>query len=242
MHFETIIEVALMAIYAIGDLHLSSTSNKPMDVFGPQWAGHAKKISKNWDFLVGDNDLVVVPGDISWAQRLEAAIPDLEWLAARKGTKLIIKGNHDYWWPTIGRLREKLPASIYALQNDHFVWNTRAVCGTRGWICPGEEGFDNDQDQKLYLREVQRLRLSLDSAKTNSFGSIIAALHFPPFNRRGQASAFTEVLEEYGVKICIYGHVHDGGKEAFFQGEKNGVHYRFVAADGINFSPLLIAR
>ncbi len=229
-----------MAIYAIGDLHLSSTSEKPMDVFGPGWKEHTAKLSANWDSLVKDSDLVIVPGDISWAQRLDEAIPDLEWVAARKGTKLLIKGNHDYWWPTISKLREKLPPSVFALQNDYFAWGNWAVCGTRGWICPGEEGFDNDQDQKIYLREVHRLRLSLERAREDSFDSIIAALHFPPFTRRGSSSDFTRVLEEYGVKICIYGHIHDNGRDSFFQGERGGVHYRFVAADGIDFSPVLL--
>jgi uncharacterized protein len=117
------------------------------------------------------------------------ALPDLRWLAALPGTKLLIRGNHDYWWPSISKLRAELPKSVYALQNDHFLWEDQVICGTRGWLCPGEEGFDNEHDQKLYEREVQRLHLSLQSAKQAQFSEIIVALHFPPFNRKGQPNA-----------------------------------------------------
>lgn len=229
-----------MAIFAIGDLHLSQEQDKPMDIFGSEWESHAIKIKENWDRVVGEDDLVIVAGDISWAMHLAEAIPDLQWLAELKGTKLLIKGNHDYWWNSIGKVRSQLPLSLYALQNDHFPWDNRVVCGTRGWICPGEEGFDNEHDQKLYLREVQRLQLSLESSSRDSFSDIIVALHFPPYNRKGQPSAFTRLLERYKVKICVFGHIHDSGRDYIFQGNRNGVEYRFVAADGIDFTPLLL--
>ncbi len=229
-----------MAIFAIGDLHLSQEQDKPMDIFGSEWESHAIKIKENWDRVVGEDDLVIIAGDISWAMHLADAIPDLQWLAELKGTKLLIKGNHDYWWNSIGKVRSQLPPSLYALQNDHFPWDSRVVCGTRGWICPGEEGFDNEHDQKLYLREVQRLQLSLESSSRDSFSDIIVALHFPPYNRNGQPSAFTRLLERYKVKICVFGHIHDSGRDYIFQGNRNGVEYRFVAADGIDFTPLLL--
>ncbi len=229
-----------MAIYALGDLHLSFSQYKPMDVFGPEWEDHTEKIKKNWDRCVNDEDLVIVPGDISWAIYLKEALPDLQWLADLKGTKLLIRGNHDYWWSSVSKVRAHLPSSVYVLQNDHFIWNDWAICGTRGWVCPGEEGFDNEEDQKIYLREVQRLQLSLESARRQSLPAIIAAMHFPPFNRRGQPSDFTALLEQYGVKICVFGHIHDRGRELVFQGERNGVRYCFIAADGINFSPQLL--
>ncbi len=227
-----------MGIYAIGDLHLSHGQAKPMDIFGPDWENHVEKIEKNWNLVVGDHDLVIVPGDISWAMHLPGAAADLNWLAGLKGTKLLIKGNHDYWWNSITKVRAQLPPSVYALQNDHFLWPGHVVCGTRGWLCPGEEGFDNDQDQKLYLREARRLELSLESAVSAVDSHIIAALHFPPYNRRGQPSVFTDLLEKFAVKLCVFGHIHDSGRDYIFQGEKNGVEYRFVAADGINFTPL----
>lgn len=227
-----------MAIYAIGDLHLSYSQAKPMDVFGSQWQNHTEKLESNWNRIVDENDLVIIAGDISWAMHLSEAAADFKWLANLKGTKVLIKGNHDYWWNSITRVRAQLPQSIYALQNDHFTWSGHAICGTRGWICPGEDGFDNEHDQKIYLRETQRLKLSLESAVQDSHFDIIAALHFPPYNREGQPSAFTEILEQFGVKLCVFGHIHDSGRDHIFQGERNGVTYRFIAADGINFTPL----
>lgn len=229
-----------MAIYAIGDLHLSSAQSKPMDIFGDQWFKHTEKIALGWNETVKEDDLVVVVGDISWAMHLSEAITDLQWLSELKGTKLLVRGNHDYWWSSIGKVRSKLPLSVYALQNDHFLWDSWAVCGTRGWICPGEEGFDSDHDQKLYLREVERLKLSLESISDQSSPEIIAALHFPPFNRQGHDSEFTVLLEKYAVRHCVFGHIHDNRRDTIFQGLRNGVEYHFVAADGINFTPLLL--
>ncbi len=229
-----------MAIYALGDLHLSHGQDKPMGIFGLEWENHEEKIKNNWNRLVQEKDLVIIPGDISWAMRLPEALPDLLWLSELKGSKLLIRGNHDYWWSSIGKVRAKLPGSVFALQNDHFPWQKKAICGTRGWICPGEDGFDSEQDQKIYLREVQRLQMSLESARKSSFQDIIAALHFPPFNRRNQPSDFTRLLEEYRVKICVFGHIHDQGRDYIYQGKKKGVEYRFVAADGNNFAPVLL--
>ncbi len=229
-----------MTIFALGDLHLSHNQEKPMDIFGPAWKNHYIKIQENWNVSVDEDDLVIIPGDISWAMRLPEAIPDLNWLSALKGTKLLIKGNHDYWWSSISKVRSSLPSSVYALQNDHFSWDNWAVCGTRGWICPGEDSFDNNQDYKIYYREIQRLQLSLESARREKKQNIIAALHFPPFNRKGQTSAFTDILEEYKVKVCLFGHIHDQGRNNIYQGTRNGVNYLFVAADGNNFTPVLV--
>ncbi len=227
-----------MSIFAIADLHLSHKQDKPMDVFGDGWDNHPEKLKENWNSLIREDDLVIVAGDISWAMRLEEALPDLHWLGALMGSKLLIRGNHDYWWSSIGKVRSNLPASIYALQNDYFEWGEYVICGTRGWNCPGDQGFDNEEDQKIYLREVQRLQLSLESGKRTGGERIIAALHFPPFNRKNEPSAFTSLLEEYGVEICIFGHIHDQGRDYIFQGQRNGVCYKFVAADGLDFKPL----
>ncbi len=212
--------------------------SKPMDVFGPEWENHAEKLQSNWNRVVGSDDLVIVAGDISWAMRLPEAVPDLQWLGALKGTKLLIRGNHDYWWSSVSKVRAVLPPTVHALQNDHFTWDGRAVCGTRGWICPGEEGYESEHDQKLYRREAGRLRLSLESAARQSPAEIIAALHFPPYNRRNRPSEFTDLLEYFSVKLCVFGHIHDSGRDFIFQGKMRGTEYRFVAADGINFTPL----
>jgi uncharacterized protein len=232
--------VGPVAIYAIGDLHLSQAQAKPMDIFGNQWLGHTDRLSENWLEVVNEKDLVIVAGDISWAMHLSEALPDLNWLANLPGIKMLIRGNHDYWWSTIGKVRAALPPSVHVLQNDHFSWNGWSICGTRGWICPGEDGFDSEQDQKIYLREVQRLKLSLLSAAKNAPDPIIAALHFPPFNRKNQPSAFSNLLEEYKVRKCLFGHIHDSGRDNIFQGVRNGIEYHFVAADGLNFRPKLL--
>jgi len=227
-----------MGILAIGDLHLSTSNNKPMDVFGGEWENHIEKIREGWNRVVDDGDLVIVAGDISWAMHLDEALSDLNLLDALKGTKLLLRGNHDYWWSSISKVRAVLPPSILALQNDSFTWQETVICGTRGWICPGEEGFTDNGDEKVYLREVQRLQLSLDHAVKSGCKRIIAAMHYPPYNRNNQESDFTKLLEEYNVEICVFGHIHDQGRDYIFQGLKNGVQYCFVAADGINFTPV----
>ncbi len=211
-----------------------------MDIFGGEWDDHPRKIKENWHNLVDNDDLVILNGDISWAMRLPEALPDLQWLDTLPGTKLMIRGNHDYWWSSIGKVRSVLPPTLHALQNDFFVWEDQVICGTRGWICPGDTGFDSAEDEKIYLREVQRLKLSLESASHLNPGSLIAALHFPPFNRKNQPSAFTALLEEYGVNICVFGHIHDEGRDYVYQGIRNNVQYRFVAADGVDFTPVLV--
>jgi len=209
-----------------------------MDVFGGEWENHIEKIREGWNRVVDDGDLVIVAGDISWAMHLDEALSDLNLLDALKGTKLLLRGNHDYWWSSISKVRAVLPPSILALQNDSFTWQETVICGTRGWICPGEEGFTDNGDEKVYLREVQRLQLSLDHAVKSGCKRIIAAMHYPPYNRNNQESDFTKLLEEYNVEICVFGHIHDQGRDYIFQGLKNGVQYCFVAADGINFTPV----
>ncbi len=229
-----------MAVYALGDLHLSFARPKPMYIFGPGWDNHPQKVRQNWNRTVSDGDLTIIPGDISWAMKLEEAAADLNWLAGLNGQKLLIRGNHDYWWTSIGKVRAALPEGLHALQNDHFPWGSLAICGTRGWLCPGEEGFNSQHDEKIYRRELLRLQMSLESARKAGFTEIVAALHYPPYNRRGQSSGFTDLLEQYGVKICVFGHIHDAGREYIFQGRRNGVTYRFAAADGVDFTPVLI--
>jgi uncharacterized protein len=183
-----------------------------------------------------------VAGDISWAMHLSEAINDLNWIEKMPGSKVLIRGNHDYWWSSIGKVRAVLPASIRALQNDSLSWDNWSICGTRGWICPGDDGFDHEHDQKIYLREIKRLELSLKNAAENGPRAIIVALHFPPFNRKNQPSAFTELLEAYRVQKCIFGHIHDSGRDYVLQGIHNGVDYHFVAADGLDFSPKLLVQ
>jgi hypothetical protein len=226
-----------MQIYAIADLHLSLTSEKPMDVFGEAWRGHAEKLERNWRASVQEDDLVLVPGDISWAMQLSAALPDLSFIGNLPGKKILLKGNHDYWWSAIGRVRSNLPEGMRAIQNDSIVENGIGICGTRGWLCPGSNNF-NAEDQKIYLRELDRLALSL--ASLPAVETKIAMLHFPPFADKEKGSGFTERLEAAGVQVAIYGHLHGEANRYAFEGERNGVYYHCVAADKLDFMPKLI--
>lgn len=226
-----------MHIYAIADLHLSLTSEKPMDVFGETWRGHAEKLERNWRERVQDDDLVLIPGDISWAMQLSAALPDLSFIGDLPGKKILLKGNHDYWWSAIGRVRSQLPAGMRAIQNDSIVEGGIGICGTRGWLCPGSNNFGAD-DQKIYLRELDRLTLSLNSLP--AVETKIAMLHFPPFADKDKGSGFSERLEAAGVQIAIYGHLHGDAHRNAFEGERNGIVYHCVAADKLDFAPKLI--
>jgi predicted phosphohydrolase len=226
-----------MQIYAIADLHLSLTAEKPMDVFGEAWRGHAEKLERNWRETVSSEDLVLIPGDISWAMQLQAALPDLSFIGDLPGKKILLKGNHDYWWSAIGRVRSMLPNGMRALQNDSFVEEGIGICGSRGWLCPGSSNFSQD-DEKIYLRELDRLSLSLQSLPSlPQVETKIAMLHFPPFSDKDRGSGFTERLEAAGVKIVVYGHLHGEANRYAFEGEKNGVIYHCVAADKLDFTP-----
>ena len=226
-----------MQIYAIADLHLSLTSEKPMDVFGEAWRGHAEKLERNWRERVQEDDLVLVPGDISWAMQLSAALPDLSFIGSLPGKKILLKGNHDYWWSAIGRVRSSLPDGMRALQNDSIVENGIGICGSRGWLCPGSNNF-SAEDLKIYLRELDRLSLSLSSLP--AVETKIAMLHFPPFTDKEKGSGFTERLEAAGVQIVVYGHLHGEANRYAFEGERNGIYYHCVAADKLDFMPKLI--
>lgn len=223
-----------MQIYAIADLHLSLTSEKPMDVFGEAWRGHAEKLERNWRERVQEDDLVLIPGDISWAMQLSAALPDLSFIGNLPGKKILLKGNHDYWWSAIGRVRSQLPAGMRAIQNDSIVEGGVGLCGTRGWLCPGSNNF-SAEDQKIYSRELDRLTLSLNSLP--EVETKIAMLHFPPFADKEKGSGFTERLEAAGVQIAIYGHLHGEANRYAFEGERNGITYHCVAADKLDFAP-----
>ena len=223
-----------MQIYAIADLHLSLTSEKPMDVFGEAWRGHAEKLERNWRERVQADDLVLVPGDISWAMQLSAALPDLSFIGNLPGRKILLKGNHDYWWSAIGRVRSNLPEGMRALQNDSIVEDGIGICGSRGWLCPGSNNF-SAEDQKIYLRELDRLSLSLRALPEVT--TKIAMLHFPPFLDRDRGSGFTERLEQAGVDIVVYGHLHGEANRYAFEGERNGITYHCVAADKLDFAP-----
>ena len=233
-----------MRIFAIADLHLSFNINidKPMDKFGPGWEGHPGRLKENWEKTVTDNDVVLIPGDISWALRIEEAMEDFEWIHRLPGTKLISKGNHDLWWNRIQYLNS-LYDDIIFLQNECYVIEGEniVVTASRGWPYPGSPEY-TEHDEKIYARELGRMKLGLDAAVKAAPGSrIIACLHYPPSDPSGRETGFTRLLEEYKVWKCIYGHLH--GMPAYNTGIKGwvrGIEYRLVSLDFLDSVPKLI--
>lgn len=228
-----------MAIYAIGDLHLPGGQEKPMDVFGAHWDDHVSRIIAQWKRIVSPDDLVLIPGDISWAMHFDQAKEDLLAIAELPGEKVLLRGNHDYWWSSIGRIRDWLPKRMHALQNDTFPWQNATICGTRGWVFPTEQNPLNDTDMKIYKRELIRLELSLQQAQGKQ-SPMIAMLHYPPLLKDVLNTAFTGLLEKYGVAKCCFGHLHDVGIGNAFQGMHRGISYHLVSCDSIGFTPKLI--
>ena len=227
-----------MRLFAIGDLHLPGGQEKPMDVFGSQWDGHFGKISEKWQSLVLPGDVVLIPGDISWAMTLEDALPDLRAIGELPGRKVLIRGNHDYWWNGIGRVRSALPEGMTALQQDAADFGEFVVCGTRGWTIPTEEMPLAPQEEKIYRRELNRTELALNAAERIRAGRpLIMMLHYPPLYQNCRESGFTERMEQAGVTLCVYGHLHGSGIAAGFSGEQNGVRYELTSCDSQGFSP-----
>lgn len=225
-----------MNIYAVSDLHLSTNSDKPMDIFGGNWEGHFEKIKSDWLFKVKDDDIVLISGDISWAMKLSDALEDLKQLACLPGKKVFIRGNHDYWWNGITKLRDSAPDdSFIFLQTDSVKIGNFVIVGSRGWTCPGSPDF-SEQDEKLYLREGERFRLAFADAehKTEEGDTLLAMIHYPPFNLKKEDSAFTRLFEEKGVQKVIFGHLHGA---TFFPlvSEKNGVEYYLTSCDKVGF-------
>ena len=224
-------------IFAIGDLHLPLGIDKPMDVFGERWENYVERLHNNWQLSVGKDDTVVMPGDFSWATYIEQAERDFDFLEELNGRKIIIKGNHDYWWTTMTKMNEfkadKGYKTIEFLQNNSFTVEDVSICGTRGWIYPGFSGFGVD-DEKYFAREALRLEMSIKSARTDE---IYVFTHYPPSSRAGERNCFVEVMEKYNVKKCFYGHLH-GASHINRIPEINGdIHYYLVSSDYLGFMP-----
>ena len=228
-----------MRLFAIGDLHMDGGDDKPMDVVGPQWDRHFLRISENWRRLVSEEDVVLIPGDISWAMQLENAIPDLRAIGELPGRKILCKGNHEYWWSSISRVRQALPEGMTALQHDAADLGPCVVCGTRGWSFPTERGELGEDDERICRREVQRLNLALDDAERIGAGKpIIVMLHFPPLLVSDMNTVFTETLEaRKDVATVVYGHLHGASLANGFEGEHRGIRYVPVSCDGLDFCP-----
>lgn len=235
-----------MSIYTIGDLHLSFHENKPMSIFGENWEGHEKKIKKDWIGKVKENDLVVLPGDFSWSTYLKDTYEDFSYLNSLPGKKLLLKGNHDYWWTTVTSMRKFLEEKEF--ENIDFVYNSAyefenyIISGTRGWG-QNEEG----EDKKLLKREVARLELSLEEASRlnkNKEKEILVFLHYPPITKNNiinnEMSDFVKIMKKYGVKRCYYGHLHSNSIKEAVEGEYYGINFKLVSADGLDFKLLKI--
>ncbi len=230
-----------MSIFAISDLHLSFGEgvDKPMDIYGGPWIGHAEQIRNNWLASVTAEDTVLICGDISWGLRLNEALADLAWIHELPGRKIAIRGNHDLWWNGISRIN-RLHDDILFLQNTHTEAEGWAICGSRGWLCPGDDDFTAD-DRKIYERELLRMEMSLSSARESGAEKIIAMIHYPPVDDKRRPSGFTELFEKYSVDTVLYGHIHGQDKvKHCLNGSFNGVEYRLTSTDFLLNKPLKI--
>lgn len=232
-----------MKLWAIGDLHLSFDAEgrlrKPMDIFGANWKDHPEKIRRNWQEKVSAEDFVLVPGDLSWAMDLAELSYDAEYLKSLPGRKILLKGNHDYWWTSRKKMEEFFSEDIVILQNDHYkISDQICICGTRGWTVPGDSNFSRE-DEKIFQREVGRLRLSLESVQEKNI-EIIVMFHYPPTNMKHERSMLIDLLEEYKVKTCVYAHLHDASIGSRLPDSKWGINFVLASADALAFSPFLV--
>lgn len=237
----------------ISDLHLSfyPGADKPMDIFGSRWIEHAQRLERFWRESVKDTDTVVIPGDISWAMKLEDAKYDLDWVAALPGRKILLKGNHDLWWSGITRLN-RLYDNMTFLQNDYMEVEGWYICGSRGWLTPDNDDYREEEDGKIYRRELLRLESSLQSAKRDweakadqekdgSRAPIIGVMHYPPVSDPRRFSGFQQLFEDYGVKNVYYGHIHgEDGFRSCIRGNYHGIEYHLVSLDYLQCQPLRI--
>ncbi len=245
-----------MKIWAIADLHLSfGDANKSMDIFGPQWVGYTDQIEKNWRASIVDEDLVLIAGDISWAMRPELAKVDLGWIESLPGTKVMIRGNHDYWWTSLSKVRAVLPPSIHVIQNDVFEWNDICIGGARLWDTE-EFNFNgyieyrenpkaivkeknSAEQKKIFEREIQRLEVSLKQLNQKAKMRIVMT-HYPPISATMEDSIVSGLLEKYNVDICVFGHLHSVKKGVEMFGTKNSITYLLTSCDFLDFNPLIV--
>ena len=229
-----------MALFVIADTHLSLSADKPMDIF-TGWDNYMERLEKNWRALVSEEDTVVIPGDVSWAMSLENCYADFAFLQKLPGKKILMKGNHDYWWTTKAKMDRFLEENgfdkLQILSNNSFEYENIAICGTRGWIF--EQG--EKQDQKIIAREAGRLTMSLQDAEKRFPGKEkLVFLHYPPVYGTETNESILQVLKDFGIKRCWYGHIHSGGCRFALNGEYDGVDYKLISADYLKFTPKII--
>ena len=228
-----------MALYVLGDLHLAFGNHKPMDVFGGRWSGYEQKLRQGLSVLKPEDTLIVL-GDFCWAMGLEAAKPDFDFLNGYPGRKLLVKGNHDYWWNTAAKFtrfcQENGYENMELLHNNCHFYGELALCGTRGWFF--EEDQEGTHDEKVFRRELIRLEASLKAAGEHEK---LCFLHYPPVYKGYTCPEILELLAKYQVRTCYYGHLHSDSHKLAIQGEYAGIRYRLVSSDYVNFLPVLIA-
>lgn len=227
-----------MSLFAIADTHLSFGTNKPMDTFGG-WENYTERLEKNWNNLIADNDYVIIAGDISWAMSFNELKADFDFINRLNGRKIILKGNHDYWWNTVKKMNEFLDENgfktISFLYNNSFDFNGFSVCGSRGWLFDSEDA----QDEKVLNREVMRLKMSLDSANCDEK---IVFLHYPPVTTNEKCDEILELLKQYGIKKCYYGHLHGVAAKYAIDDRVEDIDFKLISADRLNFTPYLIKK
>ncbi len=226
-----------MNVFSISDLHISADNQKPMNVFGAGWENHLQKIKSDWAKRVGDGDIVLICGDISWGLALDEGLRDLQSLKDLPGKKIFIRGNHDYWWNGITKLRRSAPdESFVFLQNDCIKAGNVVVCGSRGWTCPGSADY-TPADEKLYLREAERFKLCFrEVEKVREEGDeLVAMIHYPPFSQKSPETLFTEMFREHNVQKVVFGHIH--GETYFpYRTVKDGIEYILTSCDKVGFT------
>ena len=248
-----------MSVFVIADLHLAfGNPKKSMEVFGPSWKDYPNKIKTAWLSSIGPEDLVLIPGDISWAMTMEEAMADLDWIDQLPGTKLILRGNHDYWWPSSSKLKKYLPPTIHFIHNNAFHWNGITFGGTRLWdtheysfseviefvenpfaqkLSPEELERQRLDQERIFVRELERLKLSLSQLDPKAH-TRIALIHYPPIGKDLHPSRASAILEDFKIDLCVFGHLHNVFEGRLPFGTARGVRYIFASADYIDFRPI----
>ena len=238
-----------MKVFAISDPHLAlsapyrvdepAKTYKPMDIFGPTWQDYYSALYANWRRVVEPQDTVLLPGDISWAMTLPEAVYDFEYLAALPGSIMIVKGNHDYWWQSISQVRAALPPNCRALQHSSVIVGSRAVCGSRGWLTPDHPDYREADDATIYARELLRLRMAFEEGAQSGL-DLVALMHYPPITQPNAQNDMLALLQEFSVKLCVYGHIHGTMARNVLEGPYMGIEFVNASCDRLNFTPRLL--
>lgn len=235
-----------MSIFTIGDLHLSFKQNKPMDIFGENWEGHEEKIKQDWIERVTEKDLVILPGDFSWAMYLKETDEDFKYLNELPGKKLLLKGNHDYWWETVSKMRNFLEKNNFKnidfIYNNAYEYENSIIVGTRGWTISSE----SEEDKKILNRELIRLELSIKNGieKYGESKEIIAFMHYPPITKnnieKNEMTEFIKIMQKYNIRKCYYGHLHGVAIKEAVEGNYFGIDFKLVSSDALDFKLLKV--